>query len=95
MWSPISLPMRRRTASRQDYLAASQIGGECRQSLDLIFSPAIFNRNIATFAIACEEGSRPVEAMLSFCATCGVTMAHRLVSAGRYEAFVRSWYRET
>jgi hypothetical protein len=35
------------------------------------------------------------EAMLSFCATCGVTMAHRLVSAGRYEAFVRSWYRET
>src|SRR2546430_2329836 len=34
------------------YLAASQIGGECRQSINLIFCPAIFERNISTFGIA-------------------------------------------
>jgi hypothetical protein len=32
--------------------APSQIGGKCRQSIKLIASPSIFDRNISAFGIA-------------------------------------------
>jgi hypothetical protein len=43
-----------RCPSRRDdrYLAASQIGGQLRQSINPIFCPAIFDCNISTFGIA-------------------------------------------
>src|SRR5262249_49027783 len=41
------------TDRRDDrYLAASQIGGQLRQSINPIFCPAIFDCNISTFGIA-------------------------------------------